>query len=197
MPRRVVCKKPTSPSGGPASGAGQVQAGEGWPAVGSTLQLTKPLQQGCPPAGSSHLRDDRLPRHIRADGESPQEKTNLLVVPLMLSVQRRSGPAFAGVPRLPPARGIEEQHSTVTVRCLRRTKLSWLLLSGMPGQHPRELFSSTIFNDVRSALHRVCVGTDGHTNHLHPHPGRRCGWQRLQEGTFLQAWVCAPSRVLR
>ena len=60
---------------------------------------------GCPPASSSQLRDNWLPRHVRADGESPREESNF-IVPLMLPAQRRSGPAFAGVSRFSPLKGM-------------------------------------------------------------------------------------------
>ena len=77
----------------------------------------------CRPTGSSQLRDDWLPQHHRADDESPRDRLQLLrssyapcsailwaylqsnfSVPFILPVQRRSGPAFAGVPRFPRSR---------------------------------------------------------------------------------------------
>ena len=60
---------------------------------------------GCPPARPSQRRDDCFPRHVRAESESPREGSNFLVL-LMLPVQRRSGPAFAGISRFPPLKGM-------------------------------------------------------------------------------------------
>ena len=45
---------------------------------------------------------------------------------------------------------------------------------------PRELFRSTVFDD----LHRVCLGTDGNANHLHPTPFRDADVNAFKQGNY-------------
>ena len=62
-------------------------------------------------------------------------------------------------------------------------------LSGMCGSIPRELFPSTVFDD----LHRVCVGTDRNANHLYPTPFHDADVNAFKQGNFVQC-RCMPLR---
>ena len=61
--------------------------------------------RGRSPARSSQLRNDCRPRHVQDDGDSPRRESSFLVLP-MLPIERHSGPAFAGVYRYPPLKGM-------------------------------------------------------------------------------------------
>ena len=94
-----------------------------WPAVGSTLQFAELLAEGVPRLDSASYVTTGLLQHVRADVEGPREEFNIFIL-LMLSVQRRSGPAFAGVSRFPPPNGMESSGQPLPYACLLYTSPS-------------------------------------------------------------------------
>ena len=139
-------REPASPSGGANPGVAQVPVGGELAGSREHPTVRRTPCGRCPSAGFSQLRYDGLLQHVRADIEGPREESNILA-PLMLSVQRRSEPAFAGVSRFPPPKemGSSSQPLTYAVHSVRdptagrlasvteSQALHWAARPGVPG----------------------------------------------------------------